>query len=97
MELEKRLLSMIVRRLYLDEIDSETYDYSAPLFSSNEESVLELESVDSLEVIVGLKQEFNIFVGENDRKALYSIDSIAEFARNKEPEKKGFPRFQREQ
>lgn len=79
-QLKKNILELLVRRLQLSEIDIEEYNYDAALFfSANDDSILELDSVDSLEIIVGLKQEFGVVVGEEDMKHLYSVNTIADF------------------
>lgn len=79
-QLAKDILEMLVRRLQLTDINIEEYNYDAALFfDSNDDSILELDSVDSLEIIVGLKKEYGIVVGSEDMKCLYSINTIVDY------------------
>ncbi len=65
---------VLIRQLNL-ELESYQIDQDAPLFGMG----LGLDSVDALEVVVGLEQEFNIFLGEEAKSILKSVNSIADF------------------
>ena len=58
-ELAPRVKDLIVRRLKL-EIDPKSIDDAAPLFGEG----LGLDSIDALELVLGLEQEFHIKVDD---------------------------------
>jgi len=76
--LENRVRSLLVRRLKL-EIAPEEIDLEAPLFGEG----LGLDSIDALELVVGLEQEFAIQIPDADvgKKVFASIRSIADYVR----------------
>lgn len=76
--MEDRVRALIVRRLKL-EIPPEEIDYDAPLFGEG----LGLDSIDALELVVGLEQEFSIQIPDADvgKKVFASVRSIAEYVR----------------
>lgn len=65
---------MMIRQLNLSLSPSEI-DNDAPLFGMG----LALDSIDALELIVGLEQEFNVMVGENQRGVFRSVNTIVDF------------------
>jgi len=75
-EIKQRLKSMIVERLKL-QIDPDDIDLDAPLFGEG----LGLDSIDALELVVGLEQEFGVQVPDEavGREAFGSINTLAEF------------------
>lgn len=77
----KEVLEMLVKSLGLDDVEKETVDYKAPLFASEDQygTGLELDSVDALEIVVSIKSTYGLKMGDSDKKALYSIQTIAEF------------------
>jgi acyl carrier protein len=44
---------------------------------------LELDSIDSLEIVVALSNEFNVEIGDDDMMIFQSINTIADFIREK--------------
>ena len=79
-ELKSKVKDLIVRRLKL-EIDPATIDDAAPLFGEG----LGLDSIDALELVLGLEQEFGIKVADEEVgiKAFSSVDSLADFIKEK--------------
>ncbi|HEY7863948.1 MAG TPA: phosphopantetheine-binding protein, partial [Thermoanaerobaculia bacterium] len=70
----------IVRRLKLD-IDPSTIDSAAPLFGEG----LGLDSIDALELVLGLEQEFGIKVEDEEVgvKAFASVNALVDFIEQK--------------
>lgn len=86
-DLEKEVLEMVIEKLGLEDVNVEEIDYDAPLFASYAEDGegLGLDSVDALELVVGVNQKYGIKIGDEDMAVLRSISSIADFIReNKE-------------
>jgi len=79
-DLAPRVKGLIVRRLKLD-IDPATIDSSAPLFGEG----LGLDSIDALELVLGLEQEFGIKVEDEEVgvKAFASVDALVDFIEQK--------------
>lgn len=78
--LQERIQRLIVDRLKL-EIDPATIDPAQPLFGEG----LGLDSVDALELVLGLEQEFDIRIddGEIDSDTFTSVARLAEFVEAK--------------
>lgn len=85
LNLEAKVRDMIISRLSLDEVEVETVDFDAPIFVSfdNEDEGLGLDSVDALELVVGLNEEFGVKVTDDDMEIFKSIRTIANFIRSK--------------
>ena len=84
--LEEEVKQMIIRRLNLTYINPDEISYDAPIFGGGEGS-LGLDSIDGLEIVVGLGSEFGVTVTEeNGREVLTSIRSISNFIRTKRKE-----------
>jgi acyl carrier protein len=79
-ELTPKLKELIVRRLKLD-VDPATIDDGAPLFGDG----LGLDSIDALELVLGLEQEFGIKVEDEEVgvKAFASVNALADFVEQK--------------
>jgi acyl carrier protein len=79
-ELAPRVKELIVRRLKL-EIDPKTIDDAAPLFGEG----LGLDSIDALELVLGLEQEFQIKVEDEEVgvKAFSSVNALCDFIEQK--------------
>ncbi len=75
-ELASQVKGLIVRRLKLD-IDPKTIEDGAPLFGEG----LGLDSIDALELVLGLEQEFHIKVEDEEVgvKAFASVDALCDF------------------
>ena len=80
MELKTRVKDLIVRRLKLD-IAPSTIEDAAPLFGEG----LGLDSIDALELVLGLEQEFGIKVEDEEVgvKAFASVDALCDFIERK--------------
>lgn len=85
--LEEQVKMMIIDRLGL-EIDPSGVDVEAPIFSSfdAEGAGLGLDSIDALELVVALNETFGLQVGDEDMAIFRSIQSIADFIREKRGE-----------
>lgn len=88
-ELEKKVLEMIIDRLELEDIDVDNYDYSQSIFASEEEEGLGLDSVDALELVVGIKKEFGVVIEENNTEIFKSISTIADYIRENQTQVSG--------
>lgn len=81
--LEAEVLNMIIDKLGLDDVNPEEVDYDAPIFASyaDDEEGLGLDSVDALELVVGLKEKFGVKVSDEDMAIFRSVSSIADYIR----------------
>ena len=79
-QMAQRVKELIVRRLKL-EIDPQSIDSSAPLFGEG----LGLDSIDALELVLGLEQEFGITVQDEEVgvKPFASVDALVDFIEQK--------------
>ena len=82
-DLKKRVKELIVRQLKL-EIDPATIQDGVPLFGDAGES-LGLDSIDALELVLGVEKEFGIKVQDEEVgvKAFSSVDALCDFIRQK--------------
>lgn len=78
--LAPRVKELIVRRLKLD-IDPKSIENDAPLFGEG----LGLDSIDALELVLGLEQEFGIKVEDEEVgvKAFASVNALVDFIEQK--------------
>jgi len=78
-EVKVRLKKLIIERLKISKAPEEIDD-TAPLFGEG----LGLDSIDALELVVGLEQEFGVQVPDEavGREAFASIDALALFVSN---------------
>jgi acyl carrier protein len=78
--LAAQVKDLIVRRLKLD-IDPATIENDAPLFGDG----LGLDSIDALELVLGLEQEFGIKVQDEEVgvKAFASVNALCDFIEQK--------------
>lgn len=81
--IEEEVRDMIFERLRIDYINKDDVDYDAPIFSSfdSEGDGLGLDSVDALELVVGLKEKYGIEVSDEEMGIFQSISSIADYVR----------------
>jgi acyl carrier protein len=79
-QLKGKVKELIVRRLKLD-IDPATIEDAVPLFGEG----LGLDSIDALELVLGLEQEFGIKVADEEVgvKAFSSVNALTDFIREK--------------
>ena len=80
-ELQIEIRDLIFDRLEIDYIDKETVDFDAPIFSSYDdgEEGLGLDSVDALELVVGLNERYGVEISDEDMAIFQSISTIADF------------------
>ncbi len=73
-----KVKELIVRRLKLT-IDPNTIKDDAPLFGEG----LGLDSIDALELVVGLEQEFGVSIPDEDvgREAFASVNALVAYIR----------------
>ncbi|GHS98685.1 hypothetical protein AGMMS50276_20940 [Synergistales bacterium] len=83
--LERRIAEKIVEKLDLSDIDPDRVSYSMPLFESDpsKEEKLGLDSVDGLELMVAIYEEWGIKVNPDDMPRLTTIGRIADYIREK--------------
>lgn len=79
-EIKENLKKMIVQRLEL-KIKPEDIKDDLPLFDQDDgREGLGLDSVEALEIVVGIEQIFNVTVEEGEYKdEFYSINTLADF------------------
>ncbi|MEG1947054.1 MAG: phosphopantetheine-binding protein [Lachnospiraceae bacterium] len=86
-KLEQEILEKILPRLELEDIDVANFSYDAPIFLIDEEDTgeegLGLDSVDALELVVLLNDEYGIKVDVKEMEKLRTIRAIADFVREK--------------
>jgi len=84
--LEQQICEMIVERLNLEDVNVEEIDYEAPLFSAYDEQGigLGLDSVDSLELVVAIKEQFSITITDEDVSVFKNVTTLANFIRDKQ-------------
>ena len=82
-ELKGRVKALIVRQLKL-EIEPGSIKDDAPLFG-DDPSGLGLDSIDALELVLGIEKEFGIKVQDEEVgvKAFASVNALCEFVQTK--------------
>ena len=82
-DLDRRVKELIVRQLKL-EIDPASIASSAPLFGDSADG-LGLDSIDALELVLGIEKEFGIKVQDEEVgvKAFASVDALCAFIESK--------------
>lgn len=83
--LEKRICEVIIDRCRLTDVNADDIDPNAPLFVTEDEENtaqgLELDSVDALEIVAGVKGEFNVTINAKDRAVFKNINTLAAYIR----------------
>ena len=78
--LKKEIVKMIIDRCNLTEIDENFDEYDAPIFMSSEvEGGFELDSVDALELVAGVKEVFGITIELGDQNVFHSVNTLADY------------------
>ena len=82
-DLKTRVKNLIVRQLKL-EIDPATIQDAAPLFGADAGG-LGLDSIDALELVLGVEKEFGIKIQDEEVgvKAFASVDALCAFIESK--------------
>lgn len=73
-EIKSRLKECIIERLDL-EIESSEIDDTVSLFEQD----LDIDSLDSLELVIAVGKEFGVQIGDDDVEVIKSIDSLSEY------------------
>lgn len=83
--LEKEVCEMILERLGFDDLTVEEIDLDAPLFAANDKEGkgLGLDSVDSLELVAGIRQNYGIRMTGEDVHIFESVNTIVKFISDK--------------
>jgi acyl carrier protein len=78
--IEMEIKNIIVDRLDLDDITIKDIATNAPLFEDGDDG-LGLDSIESLELIIGIEQTFKVTVGEEEeiREHFYSVRTLADY------------------
>ena len=76
--MREKVKEIIIKSLSLD-VKPEDVTDTAPLFFEG----LGLDSIDSLEIVIGLEDHFKIKVTEDDISYFYSVATLAEMVRDK--------------
>lgn len=83
MDLEREIKEVIVNCLGLD-IDPEEINSKYPIFGVDENgNGLDLDSIDALELVVGLNAHFGIKQQSDDLSALKSVETIKNYIAEK--------------
>ena len=84
-KLEQEVCQMLLERLGFDDLTVEDIDFSAPLFAAADpEGVgLGLDSVDSLEIVAGVRQNYGIRMTGSDMHVFENVNTITEFIKSK--------------
>jgi acyl carrier protein len=79
-----KLRAMIVERLNLD-IKPEEIGGDEPLFASTTDGGLGLDSVEALEIVVGIEDVFGIRLGDEEgvEQRFYSINTLTDYVSEK--------------
>ena len=82
-DLKSRVKALIVRQLKLD-VDPASIRDDAPLFGDTSDG-LGLDSIDALEMVLGVEKEFGIKVQDEEVgvKAFASVNALCDFIRKK--------------
>jgi len=84
LDILNRTKNILIERLNLS-LTPEQIDDDSPLFGMG----LGLDSIDSLELVVGVEEEFGIQVGDEDLEVFLSVNSLVDFILQGEKKKRG--------
>lgn len=84
-ELERKIYEKIIEKMDIDESEIKGFDENSPIFGKAEDGKvsLELDSIDSLELVVLIYDEWDIDVPTEDIPKLKTIRSIADYIRER--------------
>lgn len=85
-DLKNQIVESIANKLGIENLNSDySVYYDVPLFSANDDNGvgLGLDSIDALEVIIAIKQDFGVKISDGDMGVLKSVSSIADFIKEK--------------
>lgn len=75
---KQKIKELIINRLNLN-LKVEDFGDDTPLFKPKEEGGIELDSVDTLEIAVGIMNEFDVEVSDEDMHIFQSVNTIDAF------------------
>lgn len=75
---KEEIKKLIIERLNL-KIQIEEFRDEAPLFSAKEDGGIGLDSVDALEIAVGIMNDYEIEITDEDMHIFESVNSIDKF------------------
>ena len=81
-EIKKEIVKMIIRRCNLVDVALDFDDYDAPIFADEEgatEGGFELDSVDALELVAGVKEKFDVLIGPENMSVFFSVNTLADY------------------
>lgn len=83
METKQKIKEIIIEKLNL-KMDIQELQDNTPLFSSKKDGGLGLDSIDTLEIAVGITDEFNVEFSdsENMTELFTSVESLANYINN---------------
>lgn len=84
-KLERKIYEKIIEKMDIDESEIEGFDENSLIFGTSEDGKvsLELDSIDSLELVVLIYDEWNIDVSAEDMPRLKTLRSIADYIRER--------------
>lgn len=82
MDVKEQIKKMIIDRLNLH-MSIEEFNDDALLFSPKDQGGIGLDSVDALEISVGIMNDFEVEVTDDDFHIFESVNKIAEFIEEK--------------
>lgn len=82
-QLESQVIASILKKLGIENRNNELISYDIPLFAANDAKGvgLQLDSIDALEIVIAIKQDFGVKIGDEDIEVLKNVSSIANFIR----------------
>ena len=80
-ELCARIRELIVEQLYLD-LDPDFLGNDSPLFGRG----LELDSIDALELAVGIYDKFNVTISDGDTSVFGTVNTMADYIMSRQEE-----------
>lgn len=80
-DLQKKIYEKIIKRMDVNENEIEGFGFDSPIFGSNDTGTVTmgLDSVDALELVVLIYDEWGIDVPTEDMPKLSTINKIAEY------------------
>jgi acyl carrier protein len=87
-DLNISIKEVIIKALELEDVAPADIDDSAPLFGEG----LGLDSIDALELVIAIKEEFGVSFAQNSeetRKAFASVNALAEYIASRKGEGNG--------
>lgn len=84
-KLERKIYEKIIEKMDINESEIEGFDENSLIFGTSEDGKvsLELDSIDSLELVVLIYDEWDIDVPAEDMPKLKTLRSIADYIRER--------------